>query len=339
MDPAASIEYLRQRGVEVDLPEERAAAKAPRPSIPGAQPFTFIHIPADVHTPIASLEAAPTVGDALPSLLAPCFASDEAMDPTVVMRESSARLKNMVLGGGLGSEAIRTPSASAIQQEAAGGACEAYPLAPASEANGWKAVRLYIDEVGALRNRPRNARAEALAAAAGLAGLSIHGDAYLGRCQGGAAAGGERNVSLAVDELAHDSAWVRQALQAHQRQAAEAGHGDAEHLAQGEGELYSWKQGDDDLEVRVKGAPEGRGAARRVLVSYGSGDRIEVKVDGAVVLFLSPLFDRVAPDECTWTLDKAEVVITLEKAQARPWTDLVLPGGSATQPAAAGVTL
>ena len=32
-------------------------------------------------------------------------------------------------------------------------------------------------QVGALRGRPRNGRAEALAAAAGLAGLAIHGDA------------------------------------------------------------------------------------------------------------------------------------------------------------------
>ena len=39
------------------------------------------------------------VGDALPSLLAPCFATDEAMDPATVMRETHARIKNMMLGG------------------------------------------------------------------------------------------------------------------------------------------------------------------------------------------------------------------------------------------------
>jgi hypothetical protein len=30
---------------------------------------------------------------------------------------------------------------------------------------------------------------------------------------------------------------------------AEAGHGDTEHLAQGESDLYSWKQTDEDVEV------------------------------------------------------------------------------------------
>ena len=36
-------------------------------------------------------------------------------------------------------------------------------------------------------------------------------------------------------------------------------------------------------QVRVKGGPEGKGAAKRVKVGYGSGDRLEVKVDGGVV--------------------------------------------------------
>ena len=319
-----SIAYLRERGVEVDLPEERAAGKRPQATIPGAPPFSFVHIPADSNTPVVSLETVPAEGDVLKLLLAPCFASNEVMDPAVVMRETSARVKNMVMSGGLGD--MKAPSASSIAKEAEGGACEAYQLAPASESNGWRVVRLYIDEVGALRSRPRNQRAEDLAAASGLAGLSIHGDAYVGRCER-AAEGGERNASFKVAELAHNSEWVMDALKAHQRQAAEAGHGDNEHLAQGESELYSWKQTDEDVEVRVKGGPEGKGAAKRVKVSYGSGDRLEVKVDGGVVLFLSPLFARVTPDDCAWTLDSGEVVVTLEKVDSKPWSELTLPGG------------
>ena len=94
---ADSIAYLRERGVEIDLPEERAAGKKPQATIPGAPPFAFVHIPADSNTPVASLEATPAVGDVLKSLLAPCFASDEAMDPEVVMRETSARVAAAVI--------------------------------------------------------------------------------------------------------------------------------------------------------------------------------------------------------------------------------------------------
>ena len=38
------------------------------------------------------------------------------------------------------------------------------------------------------------------------------------------------------------------------------------------------------------------------------------------------LFDRVTPDECSWSLDNGDVVVTLEKADPRAWTDLALPG-------------
>ena len=149
-EQSESIAYLRERGVEVDLPEERAAGERAQATIPGGPPFSFVHIPADSNAPVVSLETAPAEGDVLKSLLAPCFASNEVLDPEVVMRETSARVKNMVMSGGLGD--VRAPSASAIAKEAEGGACEAYQLAPATESNGWRAVRLYIDEVGALRN-------------------------------------------------------------------------------------------------------------------------------------------------------------------------------------------
>ena len=45
------------------------------------------------------------------------------------------------------------------------------------------------------------------------------------------------------------------------------------------------------------------------------------------MLFLSPLFARVTPDECAWTLDGGEVVVTLEKADSKPWSEPTLPGG------------
>ena len=182
-EQSESIAYLRERGVEVDLPEERAAGKRAQATIPGAPPFSFVHIPADSNAPVVSLETAPAEGDVLKSLLAPCFASNEVLDPEVVMRETSARVKNMVMSGGLGD--VRAPSASAIAKEAEGGACEAYQLAPATESNGWRAVRLYIDEVGALRNPNPNPEPEPdpnpdpdpNPAVAGAAALAVGGSA------------------------------------------------------------------------------------------------------------------------------------------------------------------
>ena len=355
-DAASSIAYLRERGVEVELPEERAAAKAaaaaaaasglppgpPQSAADGVQ-FSYVRIPADSNVPVETCSGiAPlTGGDVLQSLLAPAFADDGAMDEATVARETAARLKGMLVGGGgePGSaeqesqqKKLVAPSAAELQRLARGGVCEAWPLAQAHEDNGWRAVRFYIDETGALRGRPRNARAEALAGAAGLGGVSFHGDTYVGRCQ--RIDGAERNVDFAQSELSHDSEWIGAARRANGQAAASAGIGDTEHLASGgdgDGGTYSWTQGEEDVEVKVsRGIPQGgKAAKKRVAVSYGRGESLVVKVDGTVVFEVSRLFDRVIPDECSWSLgDGGALVISMEKSDARPWASLELPGNS-----------
>lgn len=337
-DAEARIDWLRERGVTVELAEDLLkpkVAKAPPAAEPGGEPrdtFGFVRIPADSNEPVAPLTAeADATCDVLQALLAPFFADDAAMDADTVTRETASRLKGMVLGGQCG--ALKAPSATEIHRLARGGACEAYPLSRASEDNDERVVRLYIDEVGALRARPRNRRAEELAEAAGLAGLSIHGDAFVGRCaRNRYGMGVESNVDFPVSDLARDAAWVREACKDHTESAQRAGHGATEHLASGaeagdaDGRgAYTWTQTDDDVEVRVAGAPEGRGAAKRVDVAYGRGDTLVVKIDKEAVLCVAKLFDRVTPDDCAWTLDKGTVVVTLEKAQPRAWASLHLP--------------
>jgi len=230
-----------------------------------------------------------------------------------VTRETAGRVKNMLSSAN--APPLSAPKASTMQALAAEGACEAYPLS--------RSVRLYIDEVGALRRRPRNERAEALAAAAGLGGLSIHGDAYVGRVEGGSGVG-ERNSDFALHELAHDSPWVLEARREHGEAAQRGGLGDTEHLASGDHGLYEWSQTEGEVEVRVRGAPSGRGSAKRVKVSFGRGTSLTASFDGEVVVTLEPLFDRVSPDDCAWTLEEGVLVVTLEKSEARPWATLCL---------------
>ena len=38
----------------------------------------------------------------------------------------------------------------------------------------------------------------------------------------------------------------------------------------------------------------------------------------------APLFARVTPDECTWTVDSGAIVVTMQKAEPRPWASLAL---------------
>ena len=115
---AERLAYLRSRGVEVELAEERQS-HPPLPAAGGAgRAFTFVRIPAEP-TVAVSLEsaAAPSGGgDALPGLLAPRFADDGVMDDATVARETAGRLRNMVAGGAPGAaEALRAPSAETVR--------------------------------------------------------------------------------------------------------------------------------------------------------------------------------------------------------------------------------
>ena len=119
-------------------------------------------------------------------------------------------------------------------------------------------------------------------------------------------------------------AQVVEARRQHSEAAQRDGHGEEEHLPSGDHGLYEWSQTEGEVEVRVRGAPAGRGAAKRVSVSYGRGRSLEVAVDSERLLLLEPLFDRVRPDGCTWTIGEGALVVTLEKMEPRPWATLCL---------------
>jgi hypothetical protein len=115
-------------------------------------------------------------------------------------------------------------------------------------------------------------------------------------------------------------------------------------LVGGEDEKYGWSQTDDEVEVRVKlpaalASETTKALAKKVAVSYGGGSALVVsltsgggagggKSDGAELVNLRPLFAKVDVDGCTWTVDKGEVVVSMEKADARPWTMLLLSGAN-----------
>ena len=206
-----------------DQASSKAAALTARSelasSMSGHRPFTFVRLPADCHIPIEEETGFEIgTGDVLPTLLSPLFKSSKALDPETVARESAARVKEMknIAAAQARSDSnsqaddstadstqgVSMPSESELDRQAKMGVCEAWPLLTASEQSGWLAVKLYIDEVGALRRRDRNARAEALCAAVGQRDLTIHGDAYVGRIEHyGRFHCDERNVDFAMHEL------------------------------------------------------------------------------------------------------------------------------------------
>ena len=83
-------------------------------------------------------------GDALPAALRTAFAGGGEVDAEKAKAEAVRALG--ARGMGISSEAIA--------RETAGGSTETFALVRPSEANGWRGVYLYLDEVGMLKGLP-----------------------------------------------------------------------------------------------------------------------------------------------------------------------------------------
>lgn len=63
---------------------------------------------------------------------------------------------------------------------------------------------------------------------------------------------------------------------------------------------------------------------KRVEVSYGKGDVLRVLIDRKPLVLLVPLFAPVDPSGCSWTIDGTDVVVTMEKRDAKEWNTIFL---------------
>lgn len=304
--------YLRARGVEVETAEDRLQEKVVVP-LRGAGEFVYLklpHAPAEVvqrlHGPISK-------GDSLLTLLKAVFADTTVMDQRAVERETTQRLGNM-----MSQQSLEAPSFDTLQSLASeDGHVEAYPLA--RDASNGRHVSLYIDGIGALRERPRNVRAEKLCAACGLHGLAIRGDAYVARTQSNP--DGLRNVDFYESELDPSSDWCVASLRKHHEQSQAMRPVETK---SGLGENYAWSQTDDEVEVVVTCPVADKPLKHRVAISYGRGDALTVTCDGIQLVHWAPLFDKIDPTGCSWTVDGATLVVTLEKREEREWHTLWL---------------
>ena len=312
LSPDQRLAYLRERGVEVETSEDRQQKKEVVP-LRGAGEFVYLKLP---HTPtesVSRLHGPVSKGDSLLTLLKPVFADKTLMDKRAVERETTDRLSKM-----LSQHSVEAPSFDTLHALASEeGHVEAYPLA--RDSSSGRHVSLYIDGIGALRERPRNARAEQLCAACGLHGLQIRGDAYVGRTQAGPQ--GLRNVDFYESELDPSSDWCVASLRSHHAQSQAMRPVD---VKSGSGENYKWSQTDDEVEIIVECPPADAPLKSRVKVSYGRGDALTVVCDGVQLIHWSPLFAPIDPSGCSWTIDGSTLVITLEKREEREWHTLWL---------------
>jgi hypothetical protein len=292
--------------------------------IPEPTEFTYVLIPADPDEPCRELTAmAASFGDTLTELLKKGFAGGALTNMEGLKAEYGAKIEE-----NMGN----------FQASADRGSVEVLALVKPSKTTlplPMTGTYMYMDEMGALKDKLPNTRAFELANTCGLAlAHPLPGDIYIGRvsiepqmC----------STSFTLGEMEKTAPWVVQAPaeniaynQAMQQLSAlkekQVGYmteeeKEARDVAQG----YRWAQTEDEVEITVY-LPEGT-TAKGLNVSIGSSSlKVALKSEPAKPLVDLKLFAAVRMDDSTWTLgnDKQgrHVQVTLEKVDGSDWPRL-----------------
>jgi len=214
-------------------------------------------------------------------------------------------------------------------------------------------VNLYVDDTGAMKGLPGNARAAGLAAAAGHP-CEVHGDAFVARVVDSEEAFERLDFTLA--EVASDAAWIPAAQARNARRRANAGkmadlvpgavtiepgkaaaeaeaaHARADATQQAvAGALYTYSQDTEEVVVEVAVPPETRaGDVALALKAETIALTVATLPEGARVVLQGALFQKVRPDESSWSLathgGQRVLQLTLTKALNLRWLGVLRSG-------------
>lgn len=305
--PEERLAWLRARGVIVEEPACRRIIAT------GGKPFKYVRIPMDSSIDCEERTATKSSGDELLAVLGPEFAGDTGVTDTQLLAKAAE------MGENVGVAALRSVLAK--------GGAETFRLAAPTTANGREAVYAYLDEASAIKGLPVNERASALARICGFPNnCELRGDIFIGRqryIDGGVV---ENTDFMLAEAVESNSLWLRRApienlefqkeTQAENHAKAQEGAGNGE-PASGAGDGYTWRDEAEELEIVVQ--VEKGTTKKDVKVEFR---KQEVRMTKPLTLSLK-LFERVDTDGCNWTMGDGTVVLTLEKASAAPWPQLL----------------
>ena len=330
----------KEEDKEEDLKEEKTTKKLVCVKIPSEDLNPFEEVVLEVATQ--------KLGDVLPELLKPHFMGGGDIDVNLARQAATKQL----------GEEFASKSQNlgvSLAKECAMGSTETFALVRPSEKNGRKGVYIYLDEVGLLKGKAKNARASSLAASCGFPGTTFHGDVFVGAVQ--TEPQPMRSVDFTLKEMDSSASWLKLApmenaeyaisMKELEKAMAEKGAGGGPGLQRinmgggggnedgslpsGDGDGYRWEQTEDgEVEISVY-VPENT-SAKTVSVGFRANscvviDKSEGSNSGKTILQIDNLYNKIRPDECTWTIaggsKKNEVCVSLAKVDAgETWPQL-----------------
>ncbi|CAE7247263.1 Tnni3k [Symbiodinium pilosum] len=214
---------------------------------------------------------------------------------------------------------------------------EIFPVQLPTKETGFHAVSVYLDDKGVAKSLEENIRVSGLVQACGYPGQTFRGDCFIGRVFDDTQ-DEWRRMDFTLKDCSTDADWIQQT----KLQRANRKSGDLKSLAdsvgvdnpaqinlqtmmgeapQGETADYSWKQSEDEVEVTFKKDGLQKGDKKYVKVCFGR-KRLKVSVKDQVIID-SSLAGNTTTDECTWTLSDGILQVTLAKADADTWPQLL----------------
>ena len=294
--------------------------------------LTYVVIPADSSQPLqeCSVTTKPHP-EALLEHIKPMFASgSDQVDVSLLQQQSNGAATNLFASST--GDALPQVSHDVLQQVAKEAHVETFTLVHPTLSNQKTSVVMYLDEVGMLKRLPLNKRASDYAARAGYnPPPQFYGTVILSRFQystsrvDGTAV--KHVLNFTMDDASPHATWLMQAAQdnlQHQQQFNQATGAKLEQAAiQGtDGTVaveqdYTWTQTEEELELRI--VSDEPVTKKDVKIQFAP-QMLQVHKPKVVSI---ALFERVDVESCTWTIDKNELVISMEKQEAAFWPRII----------------
>jgi hypothetical protein len=340
------IAYLRERGVEIEFPEDRLKDPTSASSQEDSAAATtttsrkvyLVKIPCDDKEPLTEIQLPVSdsdskSGDQLLELLRIFFRSKKYESPGVVAELK----KNTPTYFGNADISV---SDETLQNLTLQGNVEAFALTRPTEASGYSGVTLYLDEVGQLKKLPLNRRAAAIATDCGYDNVPLAGDMFIARTRmappSSSSASKMRHENFRLTDLDSTQQWIRAAKADNYNAAAAVGRismegggepdGSPQPGRDREGRLYRWRESPDGVSVDVTLPLPADTTSKQLAVTFRSSVLTVKTKTGTVLLHIDPLAASCDPDDCTWTFtagETPEMELSLIKANAgQTWGSL-----------------
>jgi hypothetical protein len=314
------VQWLRDRGVEVDLNEKPHKMNADeQPINENMSSLTLVMIPANDKESCEEIRiriSKDKSGDQLSVALKSIFASNDDIDHTLLQEKAMKQFGNMDM----------RVSESTVNKVAHEGNVEVFTLSRPIEVNTFQGVNIYLDEAGQLKRLPPNTRASAIASLCGYKDVAFAGDVFLGRIKV-SSMGIVSNIDFRLNEISSDALWIKgveaqnYAFGVRTNQVAM----DTDLVTKSGGEDkekgYTWDEDDSTIDISIT-KPSQISTARDLAVKFSSRLVKLSSKDGGWVLELK-LKDSVSVDDCTWTLSSSHIEVSLEKTSKGVWFQLI----------------